>query len=219
MRQYTKEYIRQLLDKFMDGTTSLKEEDVLSTYFLQDDVPQEWQDYRQLFCELEAMKPTVQRTVSKPEAKPARRRWLRWSAAAAVVGVLFAAILSQPIEQGQEPLLTQTTSEDTTQVPRLEPPNQEALPDTTALYRHLQPATPRKRRLRKQEPTITDHDKSYALLARIEQEHQEAEQQMEQACQELIHARLTAAGYVAILQEDGTIVYTNEPKEYFAYEE
>jgi hypothetical protein len=66
---------------------------------------------------------------------------------------------------------------------------------------------------------MTDYDKAYVLMAEAAKEQQRAEQEMEQAQAEILHAQLTAAGYVSIQQEDGTIIYTNEPKEYFAYEE
>ena len=57
MIRYTKEYIQNLLDKYMDGTTTLEEEDILASYFRGNNIPQEWEDYRQLFEEIEAMKP------------------------------------------------------------------------------------------------------------------------------------------------------------------
>ena len=208
MKPEQKEYISQLLDKFMDGTTTLDEEDVLSRYFAQHDIPTEWESYRQLFQELEAMKPQPQRR--------APRRWLRWSAAAAVVGVLFAAMLWQPTDK-----TTLTAQADTIPVLRPEAPNEQPLPDTTALrkLKRKQDAKPKRRSLRKPEPTITDYDKGYVLMAQMQQEQQQVEQQIAQTRQEIIHAQLTAAGYVAIQQEDGTIIYIDEPKEYFAYEE
>lgn len=224
MRQYTKTYINELLKKFMDGTTTLAEEDVLSNYFLQQrDVPQEWQDYRQLFAELEAMKPQAGNE-QQAESRPVRRRWLRWSAAAAVVGILFAAMLWQPAEPTAPTVPTVLTAQDDREdtVLRPEPPNQEVAPDSTALRRMLDKKYPPKRSrrsLRKPEPTITDYDKGYVLMARMQQEQQQVEQQIAQTRQEIIRAQLTAAGYVAIQQEDGTIIYIDEPKEYFAYEE
>ena len=39
MTHYTKEYIENLLDKFMDGVTTLEEEDILVSYFRGKDVP------------------------------------------------------------------------------------------------------------------------------------------------------------------------------------
>ena len=119
MRQYTKEYIQSLLTKFMDGTTTLEEEDVLNQYFTQGNVPEEWKEYRLLFAEIEGMRP-----------KKAKRRWLGWSAAAAVVGtaVLSVAMLWQPAQQNP----TLTAKADTTTVLRPEAPNEQPLPHTTA---------------------------------------------------------------------------------------
>ena len=81
MIRYTKEYIQNLLDKYMDGTTTLEEEDILASYFRGHDIPQQWEDYRQLFEEIEAMKP-------QPKSD---RRWIGWSIAAAaiVAGILY----------------------------------------------------------------------------------------------------------------------------------
>ena len=215
MRKYAKTDIRLLLDRFMDGTSTLEEEDVLSNYFRQDDVPAEWENYRQLFAELEAMRP---QTVQPPRTG---RCWLGWSAAAAAAGILFVSVLWQSgpsliPPRGNEPttpasLIAQTDREDT--VLRPEPPNQEAPPDTAAMRRMLEKRYPPKRKqrsLRKPEPTMLDYDK---------QEREEVEQQIAQTRQEMIHARLTAAGYVAVQQEDGTIIYVDDPNEYFAYEE
>ena len=44
MTRYTKEYIAKLLDKYMDGTSTLEEEDILAHYFHSENVPQEWED-------------------------------------------------------------------------------------------------------------------------------------------------------------------------------
>ena len=52
MIKYTKEYIAKLLDKYMDGTSTLEEEDVLAHYFHSGNVPEEWEDYRQLLTAL-----------------------------------------------------------------------------------------------------------------------------------------------------------------------
>lgn len=205
MRQYTKEYIQLLLTEFMDGTTTLEEEDILNQYFTQGNVPAEWEEYRLLFAEMEGMKPQKN-----------RKRWIGWSIAAAVVGmaVLSVAMLWQP-----SPLPTPLTAKaDSTTVLRPEAPNEQPLPDTTAL-RKQQPVKQKRPRLRKAEPTIHDYDKAYTLMAEVEQEQQAARQQIEQAKQEIAHIQLTAAGFVPVMQEDGTIIYVEEPKEYFAYEE
>ncbi|SFO81975.1 hypothetical protein [Prevotella sp. tf2-5] len=205
MIQYTKEYIQLLLTEFMDGTTTLEEEDILNQYFTQGNVPAEWEEYRLLFAEMEGMKPQKN-----------RKRWIGWSIAAAVVGmaILPVTMLWQP-----SPLPTPLTAKaDSTTVLRPEAPNEQPLPDTTAL-RKQQPVKQQRSRLRKPKPTIHDYDKAYTLMAEMEQEQQAVRQQIEQARQEVAHVQLTAAGFVPVMQEDGTIIYVEEPKEYFAYEE
>ena len=55
MIHYTKEYIGQLLERYMEGTSTLEEEDIIADYLKGDDVPQEWEVYRELFQEIEDM--------------------------------------------------------------------------------------------------------------------------------------------------------------------
>ncbi|MDH8701275.1 hypothetical protein M2138_000616 [Dysgonomonadaceae bacterium PH5-43] len=45
-----KEYIAELLEKYFDGITSLKEEQTLREYFKNDDIPDEWADYKHIFA-------------------------------------------------------------------------------------------------------------------------------------------------------------------------
>ena len=208
MRQYTKAFIQSLLDKYMEGTTTLEEEDILHQYFTRSDVPAEWEDYRMLFAEIDSMRP----------AEKSRRRWWPWSIAAAVVAALVVFTITQRPQENQpkSDVTAQVEEKDSVTIPKAV----EARPDSTPQPKHQQQApTSTKRRLRKPQPTMTDYDKAYALMAEASKEQQQAEQEMKQAQQEILHAQLTAAGYVAIQQEDGTIIYTNEPKEYFAYEE
>ena len=208
MIQYTKQYIEQLLDKFMAGTSTLEEEDILSQYFAQNRIPTEWEQYRLLFAELEAMKPT---------AKP-RRTWLKWGIAAALTGVVFAAVLFLN-DKPTEPMMADNKTVQTDSV-KTEMYNEKALPDTTVQQgQQFVPQKSVKRRKRKMEPTIHDYDKAYALMAQAEQERMEAERQIEQAQREIIEAQLAAYGYIPMMQEDGTIVYINEQKNYIAYEE
>ena len=208
MIQYTKQYIKQLLDKFMSGTSTLEEEDVLSQYFAQDCIPTEWEQYRLLFAELETMKPSVK----------SKRIRLRWSIAAAFIGVVFATMLFQN-NKPAEPLMADNKTLQTDSV-KTEMYNEKSLPDTTVQQgQQFVPQKSVKRRKRKMEPTIHDYDKAYALMAQAEQERMEAERQIEQAQREIIEAQLAAYGYIPMMQEDGTIIYINEQKNYIAYEE
>ena len=205
MIQYTKEHIGRLLDKFMEGTSTLEEEDILSQYFAQADIPAEWEQYRLMFAEFEAMK-------SQSSAKP-RRRWIGWgvAAAAVVAGVLYLTMPFRQTDRNPDvPLMVQADSTTT----------QQAKPDTTSWQKEEeQPEQTKKRRLRKPKPTMTDYDKAYALMAEAEREQRNVELELEQAQQEVLEAQLAAYGYIPVMQEDGTIIYINEQTNYIAYEE
>ena len=208
MIRYTKTYIKDLLDKYMDGISTLEEEDILADYFRGKDIPQEWEDYRLLFQEIEAMKP--QTKISK--------RWIGWSVAAAIVaGILYVAVpRQQTIHQQADPLMAQadTIVQSSEQAPI------ELAPDTMPKQKEqVQPIQTKKRSIRKLAPTIHDIDKAYALMAQVEQEQREVEQQMAQCQQEIIEAQLAAYGFTPVKQEDGTIVYINEQINDIAYEE
>ena len=208
MTRYTKAYIKDLLEKYMDGTSTLEEEDILADYFRGNDIPQEWEDYRLLFQEIEAMKP--QTKISK--------RWIGWSVVAAIVaGILYVAVPRQQTKHQQtDPLIAQSD----TIVQSSEKAPIELTPDTMLKQREqVQPIQPKKRRIRKLEPTIHDIDKAYALMAQAEQEQREVERQLEQVQQEVIEAQLAAYGFIPVKQEDGTIVYINEQINDIAYEE
>ena len=208
MIQYTKEFIGRLLDKFMAGTSTLEEEDILSQYFAQDHIPAEWEPYRLLFAELEAMKPT---------AKP-KRNWIQWGIAAALVGTIFSIVLFLN-NKPTEPLVADNKTEKTDSV-MPEVYNEKSLSDTTIQRKPQQnPEKSEKRSLRKRVQTIHDYDKTYMLMAETEQEQMEAEREMEQAQLEIIEAQLAAYGYIPVMQEDGTIIYINEQTNDFAYEE
>jgi len=207
MIQYTKEYIGQLLERYMEGISTLEEEDILHQFFTRGDVPAEWEDYRMLFAEIDSMRPT-----EKPS-----HRWWSWRIAAAVVAALVVFTITQRPQENQpkSDVTAQLEEKDSVTIPKAV----EARPDSTLPKYQQQAPSSTKRRLRKPQPTMTDYDKAYTLMAEAAKEQQQAEQEMDQAQQEILHTQLTAAGYVAIQQEDGTIIYTNEPKEYFAYEE
>jgi hypothetical protein len=192
MIKYTKDYIAKLLDKYMDGISTLEEEDILAEYFQGQDIPQEWADYQQLFQEIEAM---------KPQSK-VRKRWIGWSVAASVA-VLFITMMWQ---QTRQPNTEQTSAVLTAKADTVSSSRVEQKTDTATFQKvQPQPIQTKKRRLRKPKPTMTDIDKTYALMAEAEQE--------------VIEAQLAAHGYIPVMQEDGTIIYIHEQKELLSYEE
>ena len=206
MIQYTKEYIANLLDKYMDGSSTLDEEAILAQYFKGSNIPEEWLCYQQMFEEIEAMAP-------QPKVN---RRWAIWgiAAAAVVAGVLYLAVPPRQIEVAPTtPLVAQV---DTVA-------KQTIAPVDTMTAQPVMPVSPKqpvkakKRSIRKGEPTIHDIDKAYMLMAQVEQARAQAEQA--KAKLELFDAQMAAYGYTPVMQEDGTIIYINEQEKLIAYEE
>ena len=214
MKRYTKEYIEKLLDKFMNGTSTLEEEDILAQYFRHQEVPREWEEYRLLFQEIDAMKP-VQAEIVEINPENRRKRWMGWGVAAAVVaGILYFAVPSKQIE----PTAPLTAKVDTTAtVVQPEIPISETKTDTVSPQKP--PVESPKRSRRKPRPTMLDHDKAYVLMAQAEQEIRDVERQLAQCQQEIVEAQLAALGYIPVMQEDGTIIYINEQQNLIAYED
>lgn len=78
----TQQYIADLLDRFMAGATSLDEEQVLHDYLLSaDDLPKEWEAYRQMFEYFDAGMAGME--IPKPQSQSRPRRW--WLAAASLL--------------------------------------------------------------------------------------------------------------------------------------
>ena len=209
MIKYTKEYIAKLLDKYMDGTSTLDEEDILAHYFHSGNVPEEWEDYRQLFSEIKAMKPKQQ-----------KRRWAFWVVvAAAVAGLLYMVVPTKQVDQ-QPDNAALTAKTDTARAIQPRETEMDRKTDSVEIIRdEPRPIQSRKRRMRKTEPTINDYAKTYTLMAEAAKGQQEAEEQITQCRQELTEARLLSLGYIPVEQEDGTILYINEQTKYLAYEE
>ncbi len=100
MKRYSHQQIEALLDKFMDGQTSVEEEAQLADYFRSADVPAEWEDYRVMFdyfdsgmegdlAPVEQLRPTLTRLMGQ--------RWWGLAAAACLTAAIVAtALLHQP---------------------------------------------------------------------------------------------------------------------------
>lgn len=214
MKRYTKEYVEKLLDKFMNGTSTLEEEDILAQYFQHQEVPREWEEYRLLFQEIDAMKP-VQAEIIEIDRENRRKRWMGWGVAAAVVaGILYFAVPSKQIE----PTAPLTAKVDTTATVA-QPEIRTSETKTDTIFPRKTPVQSPKRSRRKPRPTMLDHDKAYVLMAQAEQGAREVEHQLAQCEEEIIKAQLAACGYIPVMQEDGTIIYINEHENLIAYEE
>ena len=94
------EYIKQLLDKYLDGETSSSEERALRGYFTNkgNNIPEEWMPYRALFTYIAEERTdegetaeTIDINVNKA-GKSHRRGWI-YAAATAAAAILIAVVM------------------------------------------------------------------------------------------------------------------------------
>lgn len=88
-----KDTIKELLDRFMDGKTTIAEERQLADWFRTAIVPEEWIAYKDMFAYFDAGMPAdePQQTV-EPEGTAVRRKALLWWAAAVAVVALLCSV-------------------------------------------------------------------------------------------------------------------------------
>ena len=141
----------------------------------------------------------------KPQSK-VRKRWIGWSVAASVAVLLVTIMWQQTGQQTGQHHTEKTSAVLTAKADTVSCSQVEQKTDTATFQKvQPQPVKIKKRRLRKPKPTMTDIDKTYALMAEAEQE--------------VIEAQLAAHGYIPIMQEDGTIIYIHEQTKLLSYEE
>lgn len=91
---YNKEYIEQLLRRFMDGETIEQEEQFLTEYFSKSDsIPEEWEAYREMFDSFatdayDFTEEELSTFVKEETPKPRNIKMWPWLAAACVAALL-----------------------------------------------------------------------------------------------------------------------------------
>lgn len=203
-----------LLVRFMDGETTIEEEDVLSEYFrTTQDVPEEWRDYQTMFAEWSLAPGIPMRRVEASPSPSKRWRGWRWVAIAAAVAVLLGVFVTVTQRHDEQATIAQVTDEPTDST--------SVRPDTIAAPAPKPETPPR----RKRSPRVNDVARDYTLVAqkeqqRVEQEIAEVKAEVERMQLDMLDAQLKAQGFVSVRHEDGTIEYIkeNEITNYYAYE-
>ena len=86
--------IEQLLQRFMDGLTSVEEEHRLGDYFRQNDVPEEWSAYKEMFAFFDEGMP--QGRYDEPRKQRNRRPVALWTAFVAVAAAVALFFIMLP---------------------------------------------------------------------------------------------------------------------------
>lgn len=106
MKRYTKEFIQPILERFMEGQTSVEEEHLLTEYFRTQHVPHEWNDYKKMFAYFDnGMKPTLHK----------KAMWIAIASGIAAACALALFMVLQPNEAEKSKMAEQTIAPEITQ--------------------------------------------------------------------------------------------------------
>lgn len=147
-RQYNIKDIDKLLDKFMAGQTSLGEEHTLADYFRNNDVGDEWKEYKEMFAlfdngEVDSTlvneTPVLSCNEETQKTKIIPLRWFMTGIAASIIillGIVFTR--NDYSKQTTETSLAQETSSKQSLLKVTHPEEQEIVDDTktSSIARH-----------------------------------------------------------------------------------
>ena len=211
MKRYTQQHIQDLLDKFMNGLTTLEEEAALGDYFRTHEVPEEWDDYRQMFgyfdrgMEGELITPQAQ---EQPFMRLMGRRWWGIAAAAAIAALIVGATVFYHPTSTTQPVVAEVAQEE---------PQEKATPiGETQNFASLQ-TTPEQpvetQNLASQTAAVKTSHKRKSNVRRLQAENAKLARENERLQRELADLRrrafiidLEANGYKTVMNEDGSIV-------------
>ena len=211
MKRYSHQQIEALLDKFMDGQTTVEEEAQLADYFRSADVPAEWEDYRAMFDYFDSGMESE--PVPAAETRPSLtsqvgRRWWGISAAACITAAIIAtALLHHPTTTTQPEIAeVDTTGRQEPAAPIVE--TQDDAPVQTPAT--LSVETPR---LASRTTSVKAANKHSRSTGRLQAENKRLAEENERLQRELADLKrrsfiidLEANGFRAVQDEDGSIV-------------
>ena len=212
MKRYSQQQIKALLDKFMDGQTTVEEEALLAEYFRSSDVPAEWEDYRLMFSyfdrgmegeivPVEQQRPTLTRLMG--------RRWWGIAAAACITAAIVAtAVLHQPESTTTVPETPKIASNEA--APIGETQDFASLHETepspeTSITRPVETQNLASRAA-KRKSAHKDQRRLQAENAKLARENERLQRELADLKRRAFIIDLEANGFRAVQDEDGSIV-------------
>ena len=202
MKRYSQHQIEALLNKFMDGQTTVEEEAQLADYFRTHDVPAEWEDYRDMFSYFDRGMEGDLVPEQQPQASLTTlmgRRWWGIAAAAAITAAVVGTVLlhrPQPVPQPE-----------IAEVPTQETPEQSTPIEETQDVAAPAPASPEspKSPSRPVRPSRSTRSLK-AENAKLARENERLQRELADLKRRSFIIDLEANGYKAVQDEDGNIV-------------
>lgn len=208
MKQLSQQQAGTLLDRYMDGLTTLEEEAALRRYFRDhDDIPDEWQDYKVMFSYMDSGMEEGNLPAQEPQRTPfiaqMSRRWWGIAAAACITAAIVAtAVLRQPSSPTlpEAPAVTAQVDDDTAPAP---PPAVETVPQQLAT---TAPACPVGRGSASATRQASRSRRLQAENAKLARENERLQRELADLKRRAFIIDLEANGFRAVQDEDGSIV-------------
>ncbi len=208
MKRYSQQQIKALLDKFMDGQTTVEEEVLLADYFRSGDVPAEWEDYRLMFDYFDRDMEGDLVPVEQPRPSLIRlmgRRWWGIAAAACItVAIVATVMLHHPATVPEMPPVASNETapigetQDFASLHETEPSAETAITrsvETQNLASQSRSARP-----------IRSTRRLQAENAKLAQENARLQRELADLKRRAFIIDLEANGFRAVQDEDGSIV-------------
>ena len=211
MKRYSQQQIEALLDKFMNGQTTVEEEALLADYFRSADVPAEWEDYRVMFDYFDSGMEDYPVTVEQPRPTLTRqmgRRWWGIAAAACITTAIVATVMLH------HPTATMTVPETPPVASNKSTPNGETHDFASLQTTGQSPETSISRPVETQNLASQSRPaRSIRSTRRLQAENKKLAEENERLQRELADLKrrafiidLEANGFRAVQNEDGSIV-------------
>lgn len=211
MKQLSQQQAGTLLDRYMDGLTTLEEEAALRGYFsTHDDIPDEWQDYKVMFDYLDSGMedgnlPAIEEPRHTPLIAQMGRRWWGIAAAACIAAaIVVTAVLHQPSSPTlpEQPAVTAQVDDDTVPAPA-PAPVVETVPQQLAA---TAPACPVGRGSASATRQASRSRRLQAENAKLARENERLQRELADLKRRAFIIDLEANGFRAVQDEDGSIV-------------
>ena len=203
MKRYSQQQISDLLDKFMDGLTSLEEEAALGDYFRTHEVPREWEDYRLMFGYFDRGMEGDLVPAKQPSPSLTRlvgRRWWGIAAAACITAAIVATVvLHRPSTTVTVPETPPAIAQKADSIATPVAMEAESQPPQLAATTPAHPARPA-------HPAPKSTRRLQAENAKLARENERLQRELADLKRRAFIIDLEANGFRAVQDEDGSIV-------------
>ncbi len=200
MKRYSQQQIKALLDKFMDGQTTVEEEAMLAEFFRSDDVPAEWEDYRLMFDYFDRDMEGDLVPVEQPRPSLTRqmgRRWWGIAAAACITAAIVATVmLHRPATVPETPPIIAQKADSIATPVAVETEQQPQQLASANPVRPNNPVNPVSRKIRRLQ----------TRNERLARENERLQRELADLRRRAFIIDLEANGFRAVQDEDGSIV-------------